>query len=90
VDAGERRADELRLKGALAELRGFVRAAENEKWCVTVDDRERPVDRSIYRPAYETAVAVLPKVMDEELIREAEKVLGKANGAVEKSSENKR
>jgi len=28
VDAGQRVADELRLKGALAELRGFVRAVE--------------------------------------------------------------
>ena len=25
VDAGQRKSDELRLKGALAELRGFVR-----------------------------------------------------------------
>ena len=28
VDAGQRKSDELRLKGALAELRGFVRAVE--------------------------------------------------------------
>jgi len=28
VDAGQRKADKLKLKGALAELRGFVRAVE--------------------------------------------------------------
>ena len=50
-----------------------------------VNDRETLVDRAIYRPAYETAVAVLPKVRDEELIREAEKVFEKANEAVEKA-----
>jgi len=31
VDAGQRKADELRLKGALAGLRGFVRAVEKEE-----------------------------------------------------------
>ena len=85
VDAGQRRADELRLKGALAELRGFVRAVEMARWYVVVKDRETRVDRAIYRPAYETAVATLPKVRDEKLIREAEKVLEKANEAVEKA-----
>jgi len=85
MDAGQRKADELRLKGALAELRGFVRAVEEEKYrFVTVKDRETRVDRAIYRPAYETAVAVLPKVRDEELIREAERVLERANEAAEK------
>ena len=84
VDAGQRKADELKLKGALAELRGFVRAVEGEEWYVTVKDRETRVDRAIYRPAYETAVAVLPKVRDEELIREAENVLEKTNEAAEK------
>jgi len=74
----------------LAELRGFVRAVENEEWYVTVKDRETRVDRSIYRPAYETAVAVLPKVRDEELIREAENVLEKANEAAEKPSDDKK
>ncbi|MGC9345646.1 MAG: hypothetical protein ACP5ER_02480 [Candidatus Bathyarchaeales archaeon] len=38
---------------------------------VTVKDGETRVDRAIYRPAYETAVAVLPKIQDRELIREA-------------------
>jgi len=38
---------------------------------VTVSDRETPIDRDIYRPAYKAAVAVLPKVRDEELILEA-------------------
>jgi hypothetical protein len=84
VDAGQRKADELRLKGALAELRGFVRAVEMERWHVTVKDRETRVDRAIYRPAYETAVAILPKIQDEELIQEAERVLEKANEAAEK------
>jgi len=84
VDAGQRKSDELRLKGALAELRGFVRAVEMDRWYVVVKDRETRVDRAIYRPAYETAVAVLPKVRDEELIREAERVLEKANEAAEK------
>ena len=72
VDAGQRKSDELRLKGALAELRGFVRAVEKgEEWYVTVSDRETRIDRDIFRPAYKAAVAVLPKVRDEELIREA-------------------
>ena len=84
VDAGQRKADELRLKGVLAELKGFVKAVEREEWYVTVKDRETRIDRAIYRPAYETAVAMLPKVRDEELIREAEKVLEKANEATEK------
>lgn len=84
VDARQRKADELKLEGALAELRGFIRAVERKKLYVTVKDRETRVDRTIYRPAYETAVAVLPKIQDEELIREAEKVLEKANEAAEK------
>jgi len=29
VDAGQRKADKLKLKGALAELRGFIKAVEN-------------------------------------------------------------
>jgi len=61
-----------------------VRAVEAREWCVTVKDRETRVDRAIYRPAYETAVAVLPNVRNEELIREAEKILEKANEAAEK------
>jgi len=84
VNAGQRKADELRLKGALAELRGFVRAVEIGKWYVVVKDRETRIDQAIYRPAYETAVATLPKIQDEELIREAERVLEKANEAAEK------
>ena len=85
VDVGQRKGDELRLKGALAELRGFVRAVEEGKYLfVVVKDREMRVDRAIYRPTYETAVAVLPKIQDRELIREAEKVLEKANEAAEK------
>jgi len=84
VDAGQRKGDKLKLKGALAELRDFVRAAENEAWYVTVKDKATRVDRAIYRPAYETAVAVLPKVRDEELIREAKRVLEKANEDAEK------
>jgi len=85
VDAGQRKADELRLKGALAELRGFVRAVEEGKYrFVTVKDRETRIDQAIYRPAYETAVAMIPKVRDKELIREAERVLEKANKAAEK------
>ena len=85
VDAGQRKADELKLKGALAELRGFIRAVEEGKYrFVTVKDRETRVDQAIYRPAYETAVAMIPKVRDEELIREAERVLEKANEAAEK------
>lgn len=84
VDAGQRKADELKLKGALAELRGFIRAVERKRFFVTVKDRATRIDQAIYRPAYETAVAVLPKVRDEELIREAERVLKKANEAAEK------
>ena|GEM_PF-3469723 len=86
VDAGERRADELKLKGALAELRGFIRAVEKgEEWYVTVKDKATRIDQAIYRPAYETAVAILPKARDEKLIREAENVLEKANEAAEKA-----
>lgn len=85
VDAGQRKADELRLKGALAELRGFIKAVETEEWYVTVKDRETRIDQAIYRPAYETALATLPKVKDEELIREAQRILEKANEAVEKA-----
>ncbi|MDI6903872.1 MAG: hypothetical protein QMD13_00030 [Candidatus Bathyarchaeia archaeon] len=87
MDAGQRKADELKLKGALAELRGFVRvvgAGEKEQWYVTVKDRETRIDRAIYRPAYKTAVALLPKVRDETLIREVERILEKANEAAEK------
>jgi len=54
------------------------------RWYVMVKDRETRVDRAIYRPAYETAVAMITKIQDEELIREAEKVLEKANKAAEK------
>jgi len=54
VDAGQRKADELKLKGALAELRGFVRAVEEGKYrFVTVKDRETRIDQAIYRPAAE-------------------------------------
>jgi hypothetical protein len=85
VDVGQRKVDELRLKGALAELRGFVRAVEEGKYrFVTVKDRETRIDQAIYRPAYEKAVAMIPKVRDEALIREAERVLEKANEAAEK------
>lgn len=85
VDAGQRKADELRLKGALAELRGFIKAVETEEWYVTVKDRETRIDQAIYRPAYETVVTMLPKVKDEKLSREAERILEKANEAVEKA-----
>jgi hypothetical protein len=85
VDASQRKADELKLKGALSELRGFIRVVEEGKYrFVTVKDRETRVDRAIYRPAYETALAMIPKVRDEELIHEAERVLEKANKAAEK------
>jgi len=56
-----------------------------EEWCVTLKDRETRIDQAIYRPAYETALTMLPKVKDEELIRDAERVLEKANEAVEKA-----
>jgi len=36
-------ADELKLKGALAELRGFMRAVEMEGMVVTVKDRRHGV-----------------------------------------------
>jgi len=85
VDAGQRKADELKLKGALAELRGFIKAVETEEWYVTVKDRETRIDQAIYRPAYETALAMLPKIQDRELIREAQRVLEEANEAVEKA-----
>ena len=80
----QRKADELKLKGALAMLRSFVRAVKEEEWYVTVKDRETRIDQAIYRPAYETAVATLPKIRDAQLIQEAERVLEKANRCVEK------
>ena len=40
-------------------------------------DGETRVDRAIYCPAYETAVATIPEVRDEELIREAKRILEK-------------
>ena len=57
---------------------------ERDRRYVVVKDRETRIDRAIYRPAYEKAVAMIPKVRDEELIREAEMVLEKANEAAEK------
>lgn len=80
----ERKANELRLKGALAMLKSFVRAVEEEEWYITVNDRDTRIDQAIYRPAYETAVATLPKIQDPQLIEEAERVLEKANQCVEK------
>jgi len=64
-----------------------VRAGEaGEEWYVTVKEgRETRVDRAIYRPAYETAVATLPKIQDRELIREKEKVLEKGKRGYRKS-----
>ena len=65
-------------------MRGFVRAGEE---ChVTVNGRETCIDRAIYRPAYEMAVAMLLKVRDEGLVREAEKVLEKGKRLQKKSS----
>ncbi|MDI6903890.1 MAG: hypothetical protein QMD13_00120 [Candidatus Bathyarchaeia archaeon] len=62
-----------------------MRAVEKgEEWYVTVKNKETRIDQAIYRTAYETAVAVLPKVRDETLIREAEKILEKANETAEK------
>ena len=34
VDEGQRKADKLKLKGALAELRGFIRAVEAGEECM--------------------------------------------------------
>ena len=78
------KADELRLKGALACLKGFIKSVEEGEWYVTVRDRGTRVDQAIYQPAYETAIATLPKIQDVQLIQEAERVLEKANRCVEK------
>lgn len=85
MDAGQKESDESKLKGALAELRGFIRAVERKKRCIMVKDRETCIAQTIYSPAYETALAMLPKANDEELIHEAEIVLEKANKAAEKT-----
>jgi hypothetical protein len=62
-----------------------VRAVEAvEEWYVTVKDEATRIDRAIYRPAYETVVTMLPRVRDEDLIREAERILERANEAAEK------
>ena len=83
--AAQRKADELRLRGALAELRGFIEVVESGGYrFVSVKDRSTRIDQAIYRPAYDVALAMLPKVQDEELIREAEQVLRKANECVQK------
>jgi hypothetical protein len=81
------KADELRLKGALSRLRVFIAAAERNQWWVTVKDREVRIDQAIYLPAYETAVEVLPRIHDPELIRVAADVMEEANRAVEKAIE---
>ena len=81
---GQRKADEWKLKGALAMLKSFVSDVEKEEWHVTVNDRETRVDQAIYRPAYETVVTILPKIQDPVLIEEAERILEEANRNVEK------
>ena len=80
----QRKADELRLRGALAMLRGFTKAVSAKKWYVEVRDKETRIDQAIYGPAYDEAVSVLPKIQDEQLLREAERVLKEANKAVER------
>ena len=83
--AAQGKADELRLRGALAELKGFINVVESGGYrFVSIKDRSTRIDQAIYRPAYDMAVAMLPKVQEEKLIREAEQVLQKANEAVEK------
>jgi len=81
---GQRKADELRLKGALAMLKSFIRAVGEGEWYVTVRDRETRIDQAIYRPAYEIVVATLPKIRDVQLIQEAERILEEANQYLEK------
>jgi len=49
-----------------------------------VKNRETRIDQAIYRPAYETAVTLLPRVRDEELIHKVERILEKVNEAAEK------
>ena len=83
--AAQRTAEKLRLRSALAELRGFIKAVDRgDEWFVSDKDRDVRIDRAIYRPAYDVVVALLPKVQDDALIREAELVLQKANKAVER------
>jgi len=81
---GQRKADELELKGALAMLKSFVVAVEKRNFFVTIKDKDSRVDQAIYKPAYETVVAILPRIQDPKLIEEAERVLEKANRTVEK------
>ena len=64
-------------------LKNFIRAVEVEEWHVTVKDRETRIDQAIYKPAYETVVAILPRIEDDRLIQEAEQILEKANQYVE-------
>jgi len=80
---GQRKADELKLKGVLAMLKSFVGAVEKKNFFVAIKDKDTRVDQAIYRPAYDTAVAVLPKIHDPQLIEEAERVLEEANRCVE-------
>ncbi len=81
----QRKADALKVQGALAELRGFTRAVEaNEYLFVSTKKRETRIDQAIYRPAYDAVVALLPKIQDDALVQKAEEVLRKANVAVER------
>ena len=81
---GQRKADELKLQGALAMLKFFISAVEEEEWYITIKDKGTRIDQAIYRPAYDTAVATLPKIKDPQLIQETEQVLKKANQSVQK------
>ena len=65
-------------------LKSFVVAVEKRNFFVTIKDKDSRVDQAIYKPAYETVVAILPRIQDPKLIEEAERVLEKANRTVEK------
>jgi hypothetical protein len=83
----ERKTEELRLKGALAQLKRFIKMAEKGKIWIYVGDGEVGIERAIYRPAYETALATLPKMQDAQLIKECEQVLEKANSCLQTISD---
>lgn len=80
----ERKAVELRLRGALAQLRRFInKVKKGEPW-VYIGQNEVHIEQAIYQPAYETALASLSKIQDAKLLEEAEHILEKANSCIEK------
>jgi hypothetical protein len=76
---GERVANELKLKGALAQLKAFVDAGGRGVLLIYGVNQELPVAKALYFPAYQVATETLPKIQDERLTHEAQEILAQAN-----------